>query len=384
MKMKPSKSNKNTLKKSYAENRKSNIFIKSTGPNYFNTIKTTNPDKRKNYLISLLGKKTPKNLNLNKYGLNYKNNNNSHNIKKEIYLTSGYDNYDKKKEDKSRQIPRNINIRLNLNSEIINNNFGNYCFSPKNKNIHKSTSNMNMNEKKIKEKDKLITKLQTELLQLQEFLNQMQKDKQNELYSTYNTMKSIDNADTNYNNSLTAFLNTPSILKFNKNTQKLRNNLNINKNSLYYFHSSFNKAKAGFKQKHNFIRSFSSSSSPRILFPHKLDNIDSYNNNFPIKSLYRKKDKNLRINYNSNPNISWKKNYKFPSPKSYFNRQLSYSNYEYEKKKMNNNKNNKSMSKDNIEFVDKCENLKKRTKILLNRYNLLINEFNNKYIGKKK
>jgi hypothetical protein len=109
---------------------------------------------------------------------------------------------------------------------------------------------MNMNEK-IKEKDKLITKLQTELLQLQEFLNQMQKDKQNELYSTYNTMKSIDNTDTNYNNSLTAFLNTPSILKFNKNTQKLRNNLNINKNSLYYFHSSFNKAKAGFKQKHN-------------------------------------------------------------------------------------------------------------------------------------
>ena len=115
--MKPSKSNKNTLKKSYAENnRKSNIFIKSTGPNYFNTIKTTNPDKRKNYLISLLGKKTPKNLNLNKFGLNYKknNNNNSHNVKKEIYLTSGYDNYNKKKEDKSRQIPRNINIRLNL------------------------------------------------------------------------------------------------------------------------------------------------------------------------------------------------------------------------------------------------------------------------------
>ena len=361
--MKHAKSNTNVVKKNNIENkRKTNLFMKSTGTYNFNTIKTSNLDRKKNYLISLLGRKNPKNLNLNKFGLNYKknNNNNSHNVKKEIYLTSGYDNYNKKKEDKSRQIPRNINIRLNLNSEIINNNFGNYCFSPKNKNIHKSTSNMNMNEK-IKEKDKLITKLQTELLQLQEFLNQMQKDKQNELYLTYNTIKSIDKSN---NDSLSAFLNTPSILKFNKN-------------SLYYFHSSFNKAKVGFKPKHNFIRSFSSSSSPRMLFPHKLDNIDSYNNNFPIKSLCRKKDKNLRINYNSNPNISWKKNYKFPSPKSYFNRQLSYSNYEYEKKKTNNDKNNKSMSKDNIEFVNKCENLKKRTKILLNRYNLLINEFNN-------
>ena len=381
--MKPSKSNKKALKKSYAENRrKSNIFIKSTGYNNFNTIKTTNPNKRKNYLISLLGKKTPKNLNLNKFCLNNKKNNNniSHNIKKEIYLTNGFDNYDKKKEDKFRPIPRNINIRLNLNSEIINNNFGNYCFSQKNKNIHKSISNINLNEK-IKEKDKLITKLQTELLQLQEFLNQMQKDKQNELYFTYNTMKSIDNSETNYNNSLTAFLNTPSILKFNKNNEKLRTNLNINKNPLYYFHSSFNTKKAGFRPKHNFIRSFSSSSSPRMLFPHKLDNVDSYNNNFPIKSLYRKKDNNLRINYNSNPNISWKKNYKFPYSKSFFNRQLSYSNYEYENIKINNNK---SMSNDNVEFVDKCEKLKKRTKILLNRYNLLINEFNNKYTGKEK
>ena len=38
---------------------------------------------RKNYLISLLGKKAANNLNINKLGLNYKKNNN----KKEIILT---------------------------------------------------------------------------------------------------------------------------------------------------------------------------------------------------------------------------------------------------------------------------------------------------------
>ena len=179
-----------------------------------------------------------------------------------------------------------------------------------------------MNEK-IKEKDKLITKLQTELLQLQEFLNQLQKDKEKELYSTYNTIKNIDNFGSNfYNNSLTALLNVPAILKFNKSNQKIRNNLNINKNKSYNFYTSFNTNKSNFKSKHNFIRSFSTSSSPRFIFPHKLDNVGSYNNNFPIKSLSRKKDKNLRINYISNPNIAIKKNYNFPPTKSYFSKQL--------------------------------------------------------------
>ena len=379
--MKHAKSNKNLVKKNNGENnRKTNIFIKSSGYQNFKTIKTTNSKIRQNYLLSLLGKKTPKNLNLNKFYLNKKNKNN--NIKKEIYLSSGFENLNKNKENKEikeKPIQRNINIRLNLNSEIINNNFGN-CFW-KNQNYHKSMSSINMNEK-IKEKDKLITKLQTELLQLQEFLNQLQKDKEKELYSTYNTIKNIDNFGSNfYNNSLTALLNVPAILKFNKSNQKIRNNLNINKNKSYNFYTSFNTNKSNFKSKHNFIRSFSTSSSPRFIFPHKLDNVGSYNNNFPIKSLSRKKDKNLRINYISNPNIAIKKNYNFPPTKSYFSKQLSFSDYDYENYNFNNSNN---FSEINYMLFDKCEKLKKRTKTILNKYNILINESYNKCIEKEK
>ena len=378
--MKHAKSNTNMMKKSFAENkRKNNIFMKSSGKYISNTIKTSNLDRKKNYLIFLLGKKNPKNLNLNKLGLNYKKNNNYNNNKKDIYLTSGVENLTKKKESKSRPLQRNINIRLNLNSEIINNNFGNYFLSSKNKNFHKSMSNITLNEK-IKEKDKLITKLQTELLKLQEYLSQLQTDKQNELYLTYNTIKNWDNSNTN-NHSLAALLNAPSLLKFNKNNCSISNNYGKNKNIPNYLSSGFNTTKEGFKLKRNFIRSFSSSSSPRTFLPHKLDNVDFYTNNFPIKSLRRKKEKILRINYNSNPNILLNKNYQFPSPKSFFSRQLSYSNYE--NNKINSNINNSHNISNNI-VVEKCENLKKRMKIVLNKYNIIINELKNKNNGRKK
>ena len=375
--MKHEKFNPNISKKSNIENkRKKNIFMKSAGYYNFNTIKTSNLGKKKNYLISLLGKKGQKNLNLNKFGMNYKKNN-----KNEIYLTSGFEKLNNKKEDKVRPLHRNINIRLNLNSEIINNNFGNYCFSAKNQNIHKSMSNTYLNEK-IKEKDKLITKLQSELLELQEFLSRLQNDKQNELYLTYNTIKDRDNPNTtSYTNSLTAFLNAPSILKFNRSNSNIRNTTGKYKKAPLYFNSGFNTIKGGFRTRKNFIRSFSSSSSPRIFFPHKLDNIESYNNNFPIKSFKRKNDKDLRINYNSNPNILFKKNYQFPSPKYFFTRQLSYSNYELENDNVNNSN---STFNSNYKFVDKCEKLKMRMKLVLNKYTIIINELSYKCKEKKK
>ena len=99
--MKHAKSNTNVVKKNNIENkRKTNLFMKSTGIYNFNTIKTSNLDRKKNYLISLLGRKNPKNLNLNKFDLNYKKNNNFNN-KKEINLTTGIDNLNKKKENKN-------------------------------------------------------------------------------------------------------------------------------------------------------------------------------------------------------------------------------------------------------------------------------------------
>ena len=375
--MKHAKSIANVSKKSNAENkRKTNIFMKSKGNYNFNTIKTNNLGRKKNYLISLLSKKHPKNLNLNKFDLNNKKNNNKYN-NKEIYLTNFIEDLTKKKETKVRQFNRNINIRLNLNSEIINNNFGNYCVSAKNQNFHKSMSSINLNEK-IKEKDKLITNLQSELLKLQEYLSQLQTDKQNELYLTYNSIKNIDNSKTDNNNSLTALLNAPSFLKFNKSSSKIRNKTNKNIKTPFYLLSGLITNKENFKSKKNFIRSFSSTSSPRLFLPHKLDNVESYNINFPIRSLKRKNDKNLRINYNSNPNILFKKNHQFTSPKSYYARQLSYSNYEFGNNKVINT--NSAFNKNNNLLVDKCEKLKKRMKTLLNKYLIIINELNNKNI----
>ena len=59
--MKHAKSNKNLVKKHNGENnRKTNIFIKSSGYQNFKTIKTTNSKIRQNYLLPLLDKKTPK------------------------------------------------------------------------------------------------------------------------------------------------------------------------------------------------------------------------------------------------------------------------------------------------------------------------------------
>ena len=369
--MKQSKSNTKILKKnSNNNNNKTNIFTKSTDSHKFNTIKTTNPNNKKNYLIYLLGKKAANNYDSNKFSLNSKKNNN----KKELYLTPAFNNLNNKIENNTiRPLQRNINIRLNLNNEIINNNFGNYYLWTKNQNIHKSMSNVNLNEK-IKAKDKLITKLQTELLQLQKFLNELQKDKQNELFLTYNSMKSLDFSDNdnnyNYNKSLTALLNIPSMLKFNKTNPNLRKNANMNKKVLYQIYPGYSTFKGNFKPKHNFIRSFSSNSSPRMALPHNLDNVEFYNSNFPIKCLSKKKEKSLRINLYSNPNFSYEKNnFKFFSPKSFYCRQLSYSNINSENINNHNYKNN-----NNDNFINKCENLKKRTKILLNRYSLIINE----------
>ena len=377
--MKHAKSNANVFKKNSNENkRKGNIVMKSLGNSNFNTIKASNLGRKKNYLISLLGKKNTKNLNLNKFELKNKKTNNIkyNNNKKEIYLTNFIEDIIKKKETKVRPFNRNINIRLNLNSEIINNNFGNYCVSAKNQNFHKSMSSINLNEK-IKEKDKLITNLQTELLQLQEYLSQLQTDKQNELYLTYNTIKNIDNSKSSYTNSLTALLNAPAYLKFNKSNSKIRNKTSKKIKTPFYLLSGLSTTKEGFKAKKNFIRSFSSTSSPRVLLPHKLDNVDSYNNNFSIKSFKRKNNKNIGINFNSNPNILFKKSQQFISPKSYYTRHLSYSNYELA--------NNKAINTNNINtnnqlLVGKCEKLKKRMKKILNKYLLIINELTNKKI----
>ena len=355
--MRHARSNTNILKKVHNNKaKKTNIFKKSTINLNSNYIKSNNQARKKNYLISLLEKNTPTNFNSKKYNFNASKNNG-----KEIYLTSPINN--NKGEDKfqKRYQNGNINIRLNLNSEIINNNYNN---STNYNNFHKSRSNALINEK-IKEKDNLITKLQKELLQSQEFLNQLQKDKQNELIYTYNTIKKLDNIDKNFNSSLAALLNTPSLLKFNYSNKNKRD---ISKNDYNIFNAGFyssNNRKykiSSFSSKPNYVRCFSS--SHHRFFSYNLDNIDIYNSNFSTKNAFNQNSyTDIRFNHNSNPNLLMNNIDGIPSPDDlYFTRKISYSNFNIINKKTND------------DLIDKCEQLKKRTRILLNNYISLIKE----------
>jgi hypothetical protein len=359
--MRHARSNTNIQKKLHNNKaRKTNIFKKSTINLNSNYMKSSNQTRKKNFLISLLEKNTPTNFNSKKYNFNASKNNG-----KEIYLTSPINSNNGEDKFQKRCQNGNINIRLNLNSEIINNNYNN---SSNHNNFHKSKSNASVNEK-IKEKDKLITKLQKELLQSQEFLNQLQKDKQNELIYTYNTIKKLDNIDKNFNRSLAALFNTPSLLKFNYSNQ---NKGNINKNDYNIFNSGFYSTKnrkykiSSFSSKPNYVRCFSSS-HPRF-FSYNLDNIDTYNLNFTPKNTFSQNSNintNIILNHNSNPNLLMNKIDEVSSPNElYFTRQISYSNF--------NNTNN--ITNDNL--IYKFEKLKRRTRMLLNNYITLIKENN--------
>ena len=340
-------------------NKKTSIFKASSGHQNVNYEKSNNSTGRKFYLISLLDKNS-KIINRNKFNFKTKPNKN-----KEIFLTSGiesmniYDGY------KTRFHKGNINIRLNLNNEIINNNFNNYYTT--NKNFHKSRSNIGLNDK-IKEKDKLITKLQKELLQSQELLNEIQRDKQNELTLTYNTIKKYDRLDKKNNLSLISLLKSPSLLKLNYNN-KIRDsvnndNYNIFNSGLYSFHNRNYKIESS-SPKSNYIKSFSS--SPNRFLTYNIENLESLKNNFSIKNTLNKKSNNIiKLKNKSSSNIFLKKNGKIPSTSElYLTRQLSYSNYNGKDFNYNNININK-------EFKDKCQKLIKRAKLLLNKYISLI------------
>ena len=358
--MKHAKSNKNLFKKAPEGNHKKEyLFKKSSTKKSFNYIKSNNASGRKKYLISLLDKNTPKNYNTNKFNFKGKSNN-----KNEIYLTSGIENINVDDNYKTMHPQRNINIRLNLNNEIINNNFNNY-YTTITKNYNKSKNSVNVNEK-IKEKDQLITKLQKELLQSQKLLNQIQKDKQNELTITYNSIKKYDKLDKNNNRSLNALLKSPSLLKFNS-SKKIKGNINKNNYNIFNSGINFNNKRkykiATLSPKQSHIRCFSS--SPNRFFTYNLDNLESYNSAYLTKNALYPKSNNITGLGKSNSNIFLKKNDKFPT-EFYITRQLSYSNYNFKTIK-------NSINKD---FFDKCQKLKKRAKLLLDNYLLLIKDYN--------
>ena len=327
-----------------------------------NNINKNNIIRKRNILLSWLSKNRYKNK-TNELVFNTKKNKT-----KEIFTNSGFESCNIEDGVKKNQYHDNVNIRLNLNNEIINNNFNNCYSSIKQKKIHKSLSNISINEK-LKEKDKYIIQLQKELLKSQEFLNRLQKDKQNELSIEYHTIQKIDSSDKyKSSSSLTSLLNKPI-----KSNNKKRGSINKKRKNVYNtgFYSNNNIIKSKFKSspKSNYLRFFSS--SHRFL-GYNLDNFEKYNSNYSTKnSLYKKSQKSIKNNKNSNSNKYMKKNDKFSlSDELYFTGQVSNSNYD--------TINIKYENKNNSEFIEKCQILKKRAKLLLNNYISLIKEQNEK------
>ena len=400
--MKHANSNLNVLKKNptSSKNTKSNNFLKppisSNNKNSININKTQSKNTNNNILINLLYKDKSKISLYSNLMQKYKNitsqekntncvysfNNQMNSINKNLNNNSSFSlsnslNYKGEKDNRGH-----INIRLNLNNEIINNNF-----TQKSKSRHKSI-NINMIEK-IKEKDCLITKLQKDLLQSQELLHKLQKDKQKELSFTYNSMKSFDNLNnlskdvyqkrdffTQTTEKEDKIIKT-NTTKFNVNNKKLNSNFSNHKNK-----KSSKKIKSNFKnslsgicsnkkryhspKSYNRLRCFSS--SPNKCFSQGLEKYD-----FCVSlSKYTLRKKTGIKSNKTKPDCSSNYNYKttrtkYPPPSNI----LAHGN--------------KNFTISFIELKDKCEKLKEKTNKVLTNYMLLIDYFkciNNKKLKK--
>lgn len=398
--MKHAKSNINILKKSRVINQiKSNNFKKSSTNQINNNIESNNNKNRK-FLLRLLEKNnTKKTINTSK--IFYVGSNGSPNklysINKSSINKNLYNGTSKTLRNGGfyRGVHGNINIRLNLNSEIINNNY----IRSKGESQKYYVTKIDMNEK-LKEKEKQITKLQKNLLESQKLLNKLQKDKQKEISITYNSFKKVDEFNNsknirytisnffipnyeknikilktnlcirnskkktknkirnkknskyiNGNNSLSEFFNFPSILKFNY--IKNRNN---ERNIIKYKNINFNPNNSGNKKgisiQSNYLRCFSS--SPNRFISYCLNKFNSFSKS--SKNIFKQKA-NKKRRLIPNLNTAFKNDESFFVPRQ--NSDFFISNFV------------------NSSFVSKCEELKKKAKILLNNYINLSNSLIN-------
>ena len=308
-----------------------------------------------------------------------------------------------------RKIRGHINIRLKLNDKLNNNN-------NKTSKVRQKTMNMNIIEK-IKEKDYRINKLQMDLLQSQELLNQLQKEKQKELSFTYNSIKSLDNINLSNDNKLSEIFaqiteKNDRILKTNYNkyeVNKYRNKTiinNINKknriktnkndqnkfkslmkiNSLLNLNSNSNKIKNKRNNKNKIIKSTNSLSG----FNKKKTNNNKFQNNIP------KSNTKYFSSYSTN------RFYRKPHPEQYelcvSHTRNYFSSRKKDKKISINKKENKKLfnlskkieimqmkrkaSPGFKDFTEKCDILKKRANQILRNY-INLTEFINQSKNKK-
>ena len=228
--------------------------------------------------------------------INSFNKNNKANAKT-IFNTNTCNNYIENNNNNNTN--RGISIRLNFKNKIINNNFTRKnrvkksikkpaYNTPKNININSNyKSEFNLNEK-IKEKDKQITILQKDLLQSQKLLNQLQEEKQNEISSTYNSIKRVD-----------SFINN----NINNNSYLNNNSINTNYNGMKKYSSLSNFFVSKTDKNLNILRTFygksklisNKSNSKRSIYnPNYTINYNNSTNKNRIKNVARKKN-NLNI-----------------------------------------------------------------------------------------
>lgn len=196
-----------TAKNSSNKNILYNLLYKDTSKiSLYNTKNTTNTFKNNNEISTIGG---------GKYSFNNKNlSNNSTSMGNSINI----------KED--RIYKENISIRLKLNSKIFNSN---------NKNKSKSKSINNDLIEKIKEKDLYIHKLQKELFQAKEFLNNFHKEtKQNnnvdenlQIKTNMNILNKDEQHVGNIEEATDKTDKAPKMNSLNKSNSKIKNqNLN--------------------------------------------------------------------------------------------------------------------------------------------------------------
>ena len=431
-KLKPSKSNNNFKKcptslqliennldmKTINNNNLLNFFEKSCKNSAFNSIVFNSNNKPSNtpnqkYPFNRKNKANKSNYS-NSSNTIFNNNNNSSNTNRGISIRLNF---------KNKIINNNYAKKNNkVNSKTKNNNFKNLNIN--NNNNYKYDFNIN---ERIKEKDKQITLLQKDLLQSQKLLNQLQEEKQKEISSTYNTIKHVDsyinlnNNSVNSNHSgmskyssLSDFLssNTEKNLRIlktvyakrnvvstksnsknkiygnknkskNINKSKKKNNLNlyINTSSLakfHFFNNNLLHTNKNCKTRNNIYKNYNignfnsgpnsnTNKKSKNLSQTKLMRLFSYSPNKLLtnylyhyesnsknsKNTLKKNNNNLNIIYNLNSN----------SPSSAQNRSNN--------KMIQNIINNSYKSKDLSYIINKGEDLKKRTRNLLNKYIIL-------------
>ena len=234
------------------------------------------------------------------------------------------------------------NIRLNLNNEIINKNF----LTENNRKINKGENINIYYAEKIKEKNNKINKLKKDLIISEMILNELKKNDKSEFMD-----KNFESINYDYNNSSNSNSNSSNMItKINFDRNKKMLTLNFN-------NDNFNNRKGS-----SLINIGS-----LLTFNYINNNNISYNNNYK-KSL------------SPDNKTFYKNNYFFSLTNSNLYNNASLSSKNDNKSKIifirksgpfyeRNLDDKKIKSKNNFKnFVEKCNDLKKRTKTILHKY----------------